>query len=263
MVLLAQSAEISEFFKILGPALLSAALRSLLRGTVVLGIGCNHARHRSPAAAYLAAHWLRQHAACVELNMNNIAKACQCYSCMQGTHQAGFESVFDHCKTTFYENFKFKGRTNWLVAVPGVDNSGFSRADACPQYASPLMLQQVPPVEPGPAETVVSQDAPSVAPGTTIEVSSRTRESVNARRTRSRSPVPHGGHLMPQGDLASAPLASSSLTVQPQSFDAVISAAIVCGAFELRFLAAQSCRHQCGIMTLMHFQWYSASSLTR
>jgi len=30
---------------------------------------------------------------------------------------------------------------------------------------------------------------------------------------------------MTQGDLASAPLASSSLTVQPQSFEAVISAA--------------------------------------
>lgn len=216
---MAQSVEISEFFKILGPALLSASLRALSQGhtTVVLGIGCNHARHRSPAAAHLAAHWLRTRAANVQLNMTNMARVCSCNSCRQGTRQVGFASVFAHCQTAFENNFRFKGRTRFHVRISGADDSGFSRADAHPQHVSPPSLQQTS----GLADLVSSPGVPCAAlEGAAV----RHQGALNTNRLRSRSP--RGGHLLPQGDLMNTPAVSSSSTVQPQSFDAVIAAAI-------------------------------------
>ena len=218
MLHLAQSDEISEFFSVLGPALRSAALRSVLQGhnTVVLGVGCNHARHRSPAAAYLAAHWLRRLAARVDMNQTYMAKACQCTACVQGTKQAGFGSVFDHCKAAFFKNFCFKGRAEWQVAVSGIDNSGFSRDDAHPLHLGPPMLQDIV-IEARLADKGASSEVRAGAPRATFEVPNPIRKGVDMPRSRSRSPVPRGGHTLPQPVLPTAPPASSSLTVQPQS----------------------------------------------
>jgi len=127
---LAQSVEISEFFKVLGPTLRSAALRALLQGTaaVVLGIGCNDARHCSPAAACLAAHCLRPLVAHVEINSKNVARACGCIYCNLGLGQNGMIDVVELCQAAFNDNFRFEGVTARRVAILGLHDSVASPA---------------------------------------------------------------------------------------------------------------------------------------
>ena len=129
--------EIQDFFNLLGPSLRSAALLSLSRGncTVVLGLGCNHARHRSPVAAFLAAHCLKQHVAHVKVNSQNITRACGCCDCRLFTDQPGLKDALDLSLAAFAAKFHFRGVSSNYVEVPGTDNSGFSQADAHPEHA--------------------------------------------------------------------------------------------------------------------------------
>ena len=140
--------------------------------------------------------------------------------------------MLEYSRTAFVENFKFKGHTGRQVAVTGIDNSGFSRADANPQHGSPVRFQLGIPVASGPAELVASPDVLVASGAGTIEVPANL--NTNASRTRSRSPVRRGDHTMPQR--TTAPSASRLLTVQPQIAHPVIAAA---SYSELRFLAAQ------------------------
>jgi hypothetical protein len=110
------------------------------------------------------------------------------------------------------------------VAVPGIDDSGFSRADAHPQHASPVRLQLGIPAASGPAELVASPNVLVASGEGTIEETHPATPDTDRGRARSRSPVRCGGHTMPQS--TTAPSASLLLTVQPQIARPVISAAI-------------------------------------
>lgn len=127
---LAQSAEISEFFKVLGPTLRSAALKALLQGTaaVVLGIRCNDARHCSPAAACLAAHCLRPLVAHVRVNSKNVTSACECIDCNLGLGQNGMIDALELCQAAFNDNFSFEGTTARRVAILRLHDSMASPA---------------------------------------------------------------------------------------------------------------------------------------
>ena len=93
---IAQSAEIPGFFNVLGPALLKAALASLSLepSTMILGFGCNHARCRSPVAAFLTAQCLKQNAAPVAVNTRHMTRACLCFDCRRMTDQPGMKDAF-------------------------------------------------------------------------------------------------------------------------------------------------------------------------
>lgn len=216
---IARSEEISHFFKVLGPALLLATMRSLSRGaaSVVLGIGCNHARHRSVVAACLASHYLRQRGSHVTTNFNYASRVCKCDACRIGLEQTGIPSALALCQQSFDRNFSFRGvASSPVVRLHGLDNSGYSDADAGDATFDDAAVRT-------PGVRANGASMPRVIPPPA-------RKDKPFSRDRSRSPVPRGG--LPVGSLPvptpklpppiAPPAASSSLTVLLQSYVLVI-----------------------------------------